>query len=291
MTSNTDATCTGPTPSPARVVVLMGGSMSSQYILSQLAPQVDLLAVVRQVPSRRKSLKQIWRRSQKLGWTYLADRLLLGLYTKLRLKPLAERCSEYRLVREAAASENSTTTLKVSSINDARVIELLEATKPDLVVVLGTEIIRDKVLAAAPRFVNVHAGITPLYRGSHGQFWAVVQRDWNNVGVTLHVVDRGIDTGGILGQARFIYEPRTDNLLTLLAKSAFHGSELLTSWIHQQHGSFRDVRIQSNPTGDSRLFYSPGLRDYFKFERQARELIQPDVAQPTSGAEPTQRAA
>lgn len=264
--------------------------MSSRYILSQLAPQVDLQAIVRQVPSRTKSFKQIWKRSKKLGWTYLADRLLLGLYTKLSLKARADRCEEYRQVR-TTSEPSAPRSLQVSSINDPAVVELLHEIKPELVVVLGTEIIRDKVLAAAPRFVNVHAGITPLYRGSHGQFWAVMQQDWSNIGVTLHIVDRGIDTGGILGQARFNFEPATDNLLTLLAKSAFHGAELLTSWINQQRGDFQNVATEPAPQGTSRLFYSPGYRDYRKFEQQANELQQRGVTVTQPVAEPMQRAA
>lgn len=275
MTSNTDETCTGPTltlsrPRP-RVVVLMGQSAGSQYILSRLTSEVELIAVVKQRPSRWSKIKQIARRSRKLGWFYGIDRGLLGLYSRFKLRRAASQVEEYRAVMAAGSFQPDCPILTVPSINDPRVVALLTESQPDLVVVLGTEIIRDQVLAAAPRFVNVHAGITPLYRGSHGQFWAVMNQDFEQIGVTLHIVDRGIDTGGILGQARFRFDPTRDNFLTLLAKSSFHGAELLATWITQQAGDFRNVTTQQPPQGTSRLYYSPGLRDYRRFEQLAQQ--------------------
>lgn len=200
--------------------------------------------------------------------------MLLGLYTKLKLKRQASRSADYQTVLSDSTEHPHDRTLTVESINDPRVIDLLQATQPELVIVLGTEIIREKVLAAAPRFVNVHAGITPLYRGAHGQFWAALNRDFEHLGVTLHVVDRGIDTGGILGQACFLFEPAIDNLLTLLAKSARCGAKLLIDWIHTQCLNFRDITLQPPPAGASHLYYSPGFRDYRRFETLCESLLQ-----------------
>jgi methionyl-tRNA formyltransferase len=69
--------------------------------------------------------------------------------------------------------------------------------------VVGTRVIAGEVLRAvnAP-FINYHAGITPKYRGVHGGYWAKAGGDLGNFGVTVHVVDEGIDTGGVLYQAR-----------------------------------------------------------------------------------------
>ena len=197
----------------------------------------------------------------------MVDRVLLGLYSLLKLRRSAMQVEEYRAVEAAETFHPTCPVHLVSSINDPSVIEELKAANPDLVVVLGTEIIRDPVLAAAPRFVNLHAGITPLYRGSHGQFWAVMNDDLEQVGVTLHVVDRGIDTGPILGQARFDFNSDRDNFLTLAAKSSVHGAELLVEWIERHQGDFQNTLTIPPPAGKSRLYYSPGLRDHRRFEQ------------------------
>ncbi len=92
----------------------------------------------------------------------------------------------------------------VESVNDPHTLALLREAEPDLVIVHGTRIIAERVLReiAAP-VVNVHAGITPHYRGVHGGYWAFVDGRPELAGTTVHLVDAGIDTGGILGQATF----------------------------------------------------------------------------------------
>ena len=255
-----------------RVAVLMGPSAGSQYVFSRLAAEVDLVAVVKQQRPRREVLRAVIRRGKKLRRGYWLDRLLLGAYTKLKLKRQALACSEYRDVRAASTFEPGCDVLRVESINDPSVIDLLQQTKPELVVVLGTSILKEPVLAAAPCFVNLHAGITPMYRGAHGQFWAVHNRDFDNVGVTLHFVDKGIDTGAIVKQGRFAFDPAIDNLLTLLAKSSVAGAKLILDWIRDNQGHFRGSPTLT-PPGPSQLHYSPGLSDYRRFEQVARDLL------------------
>jgi folate-dependent phosphoribosylglycinamide formyltransferase PurN len=92
----------------------------------------------------------------------------------------------------------------VESVNEPHTLDLLAEAKPDLVVVHGTRIIAERVLRQITvPVVNVHAGITPRYRGVHGGYWAFVDRRPELAGTTVHLVDAGIDTGGILGQATF----------------------------------------------------------------------------------------
>lgn len=272
MTCPPDETNIGPREPQPRVVVLMGPSSGSQYVFSKLAAAVELVAVVRQERPRREVLRAIFRRGKKLRRGYWLDRLLLGAYTKLHLKRRALACPEYREVQAAGTFTANCPVLRVESINDPAVIELLKQSQPDLVVVLGTSILKESVLAAAACFVNLHVGITPMYRGAHGQFWAVVHRDFENLGTTLHFVDKGIDTGAILKQRRFPFDAATDNLLTLLAKSSVVGAKMLLEWIHENRADFRASQTMT-PPGPSRLCYSPGLSDYRTFERIAREQI------------------
>ncbi len=54
----------------------------------------------------------------------------------------------------------------------------------------------------------MHAGITLRYRGVHGGYWALAEQHPEWVGTTVHLVDPGIDTGGILAQSTFERVPR-----------------------------------------------------------------------------------
>jgi methionyl-tRNA formyltransferase len=53
--------------------------------------------------------------------------------------------------------------------------------------------------ATAPWFLNVHAGKLPQYRGRNIINWALINGE-RELGVTVHFVDEGIDTGDILLQ-------------------------------------------------------------------------------------------
>jgi len=48
-------------------------------------------------------------------------------------------------------------------------------------------------------FFNVHNSLLPKYRGLHAFAWAMISGE-NQVGYTLHLVDKGIDTGPIISQ-------------------------------------------------------------------------------------------
>ena len=90
---------------------------------------------------------------------------------------------------------------KVENVNSKETIRLLTEINPDAVVVNGTRIISRNVLSSInATFINTHMGITPRYRGVHGGYWALANRDPDHCGVTVHLVDQGIDTGGVLYQ-------------------------------------------------------------------------------------------
>ena len=104
--------------------------------------------------------------------------------------------------------------LRVASVNAPDCLAALHRIDPKAVLVVGTRIIHRDVLAAVPAaFINYHAGITPKYRGIHGGYWAKAEGDLDNFGVTVHLVDPGIDTGAVLYQARLTPEPQ-DNYAT-----------------------------------------------------------------------------
>jgi methionyl-tRNA formyltransferase len=93
---------------------------------------------------------------------------------------------------------------RVSSANSKEARGLLQLLAPSVVVVNGTRILSGETLASTPApFINMHAGITPAYRGVHGGYWALVEGRPDLVGTTVHRVDEGIDTGTILDQVSF----------------------------------------------------------------------------------------
>jgi methionyl-tRNA formyltransferase len=82
-------------------------------------------------------------------------------------------------------------------------LALMQALAPELAVVVAYGKILPPALLALPRFgcINVHASLLPQYRGAAPIQWAVLNGE-AETGVTTMQMDEGLDTGGILLQAR-----------------------------------------------------------------------------------------
>lgn len=93
--------------------------------------------------------------------------------------------------------------LPPGACNDPAEVALMTASRPDVVLVFGTGILREPLLSAFEgRIINIHLGLSPYYRGAGTNFWPLVNREPEYVGATIHYLDAGIDTGPILAHAR-----------------------------------------------------------------------------------------
>lgn len=148
----------------------------------------------------------------------------------------------------------------VSSVNSEATIELLQSLNPSAILINGTRIISSKVLNSLPsKFLNMHAGITPLYRGVHGAYWALVEGQPQRCGVTVHLVDSGIDTGGILGQEVIVPIAR-DNFVTYPLLQLAAGLPILKESL--QAVLEQRIFIKPAPLGRSKLWSHPTLWEY-----------------------------
>ncbi len=84
------------------------------------------------------------------------------------------------------------------------VYDIVKEFNPDVGVVYGSCIIGDPLLRLIPqgRFINLHLGMSPYYRGSGTNFWPFVNDELEYVGSTLLHIDAGIDTGDIIKHVR-----------------------------------------------------------------------------------------
>jgi folate-dependent phosphoribosylglycinamide formyltransferase PurN len=181
---------------------------------------------------RREFLK---KRIKKLGWITVSGQVLFQLFigkllNKTSRKRINEILEQSSLKRIPIPEEKI---IHLSSVNaDDCLSELLQL-RPDLVIVHGTRIISKKILnGVQASFINIHAGITPRYRGSHGAYWALANNDAENCGVTVHIVDPGIDTGNVLFQ-KIITVTKKDNFSTYSYLQLAEGLKLLKTAVEQ----------------------------------------------------------
>lgn len=98
---------------------------------------------------------------------------------------------------------------QVGDLNGAACERALRVLAPDLLLLLGTGIIRKNILEV-PRVgtVHCHQGYLPDYRGVNTIEWSIYQGD--DVYITTHFVDPGIDTGRILHRKQISLYPGDD---------------------------------------------------------------------------------
>src|SRR5688500_18057136 len=89
--------------------------------------------------------------------------------------------------------------VELISHQDQWISELDEA-NPDLIISYSyRHIIKKDVLAKYPgKFINLHIAYLPFNRGADPNLWSVIEGTPS--GVTIHVIDDGIDTGPIIAQ-------------------------------------------------------------------------------------------
>lgn len=93
--------------------------------------------------------------------------------------------------------------LKSGDLNLLTEPQLREALNSDVFIVFGSSFIKGwlvdfLVLQSA---VNIHMGLSPYYRGSSCNFWALYDDRPEYVGATVHLLSKGLDSGPILFHA------------------------------------------------------------------------------------------
>lgn len=115
--------------------------------------------------------------------------------------------------------------LEYKEANSTIVHDTVKAFEPDMGFVFGSSILREPILSLIPsgKFVNMHLGLSPYYRGSGTNFWPFVNEELEYIGATLLHIDPGVDTGDIIAHVRPTIEPG-DTVHTVGCKTIIAGA-------------------------------------------------------------------
>jgi len=110
-------------------------------------------------------------------------------------------------------------------VNASEFVSWIQMLEPDLNISMSyDQILRRPIIESAPKgFINCHAGKLPYYRGRNVINWAIINNE-KDIGLTVHYVDEGIDTGDMILQ-RILPITWEDTYGSVLAKvrDAFPG--------------------------------------------------------------------
>ena len=166
------------------------------YLLNNLPPHAEVVATVVFDVSpfgKRESFRD------KMKKTY--DIFGLPFFVRYGLKFVTSKLDSRNNVRKTLADRNIPLIQIEGNINKDENLAKISAYKPDLLVsIAGNQIFKRKLLDVATHgCINLHTALLPKYRGLMPSFW-VLKNGETHTGVSVFLVDEGIDNGPILVQ-------------------------------------------------------------------------------------------
>ncbi|MEM0943511.1 MAG: formyl transferase [Pseudomonadota bacterium] len=242
-----------------RITILAGPGEASTILINRLAPLGEVTVLMEAPLSRAQLLRGRLRRLGAID--VLGQVAFMALALPLLRREARPRLAEIRAEHGLETRAPEVPINHIESLNGPDAPARLAESRPDLVIVHGTRILRAPLLEAVPApMINLHAGITPDYRGVHGGYWALLEGRKEACGVTAHLVDRGVDTGRIISQAT-ISPGRGDNFVTYPLLQLAAGLPLLEAAIEAVG---RGRLTTGAPGGEGRQHYHPTLWRYLR---------------------------
>ena len=210
-----------------------------------------------EVVSFRRRQKNLFRNTRANGWSYPLFRIVEAICTatstavnnaavsRTEVSKVLEKAFPNTCFSLAELGEKYGMTIHAAgNLNSANAIRVLGECGADLGIVLGTRILKAGTFGV-PRMgcINLHKGKVPEYRGMPPGFWELYDGA-SSAGVTVHFVDKGLDTGDIVATSS-VSILKTETPESLLEKLNAEGSRALASAV----ALIRDGKATPQPQG------------------------------------------
>jgi folate-dependent phosphoribosylglycinamide formyltransferase PurN len=245
--------------SPAKeIVIVTEGGPHIWALINSISDRLGPVTVVLETPESKKFLLK--RRARKQGWFNVGGQIATMILNRLGKKLFSARLAKIvEQERLQTSPRPGQTFVEVQSANSPEFLQALGRLKPDVILLAGCRMLSRNTLGAIEcPILNYHAGITPKYRGMNGGYWALAIGDDKNFGTTVHFVDEGVDTGGVLYQARGNPGPDDNLMIYAMRLASFSGDICVKAIEDALSGKLKPV-----DTGlPSRQWYHPPIWTY-----------------------------
>ena len=109
-------------------------------------------------------------------------------------------------------------------LNRCSLSSLSNFLKSDLYIIYGSSYIKGDLanFLVKHKAINIHIGVSPYYRGTDCNFWALYDENPHLVGSTIHILTKGLDNGPILYHAMSNIKTNPYEYTMSTVKAAFH---------------------------------------------------------------------
>lgn len=245
-----------------KIILLANDKNSSWFVINEFLRKKRKIIIALEKEESRFNF--IGRKIKRVKLSIIFGQILFRLF--IIILSLIKKKYTKTLHKEYQLSDNRNYSLidkYFISVNSDKCINWLKKERPDVIIINGTRIVSKKVLDSCNAiFLNIHCGITPNYRGVHGAYWALVNKDYDNIGVTIHQVDKGVDSGEILYQSKFKID-KSDWILSYPIKQYSEGIKLLNKSLDDiENQNLKYLKLNNV---NSKIWQHPTLFEYLKY--------------------------
>lgn len=200
-----------------KIVLLCGGQFNQVALANKVAAKFNLTGIVAEQPPLKKartlSLKQLTEKFLNRTVFISLHRAWFGLMD---------------IYKKEYPTFPDTQKIIVPNINTEAAVNFIIALQPDLIMVSGTSLVKDKILGLdVPKgIINLHTGLSPYVKGGPNcTNWCIAEEKFHLIGNTIMWIDAGIDSGDII-TTELTQLTGQENLIQLHFKVMNHAHEL-----------------------------------------------------------------
>ncbi len=156
--------------------------------------------------------------------------------------------------------------LSMGDLNQCEHKLLNQFLESDLYIIFGSSYIKGDLVnfLIKKKAINIHMGISPYYRGTDCNFWALYDNNPHLVGATIHLLSKGLDNGPILYHALSNLKNNPFEYTMSTVKSAFHSiSERINNGTILNISTSEQEKIQEIRYSKSKDFSEEVIKKFF----------------------------
>lgn len=198
--------------------------------------------VVLQNEKKKSLFKRISTFYKKVGLVGIISEIYYFLSVKLSgrkkqaLRVLSARSLDYKPEEEYLCE-----TINTDDINEDIVYERIKSMAPDVIVIWGGYILKPRLLEVARFAVNMHFGFVPYYRGVNGVQNAILNDDFEHIGITIHYAVPKVDAGEVIKIIQTDHSKSPEEFFSSLNEKAFR------EYLEVAKKIFKGEAVQSYP--------------------------------------------
>jgi methionyl-tRNA formyltransferase len=245
-----------------RIVLITGDDLEHHFVANTLSASLNLAGIVVDHGKPQGKLdraRKLWRRytiGQMFGRACLLVLRTLWRDNSRRTEDVTKvfgpaNCSQFSRLDLVS---------QVDGINTPAGIQLVTSLQPDILLIFGTGIVGKKILSLPSRIaLNMHTGISPIYRGCDCTFWPVHNGELHMLGATVHECTALVDGGKIFSTAHAPVEAG-DSLFSIFARCVKTGATLYAQTAQRFIGANPEGSVQDLSLGKEYMGFERGLR-------------------------------